>query len=141
MERAYVVFLRLGSNMHRHCILTIMIYVDIGLELFFFSSDPLDTMKVRMQTKSQQFPTLWSAIASTARTEGVRGFYRGLSTTIPGVACYNSLLFAAYGQFEVLSRRQSTVPSAPLSIAQIGWIGVCRRPGPRVKWGAWGPER
>ena len=67
-----------------------------GATTKLLSGHPLDTLKVRMQTRHDLFQGLWQSAVTTFRHEGIFGFYRGLSTTIPGVMAYNSLLFARF---------------------------------------------
>jgi hypothetical protein len=140
----------------------------VGAFAKVMSGHPLDTLKVRMQTSTGaqrtalapsatigaisnagagnfsplgSFSTLSGAARLTWRTEGISGFYRGLSPTLPGVFMYNAALFAAYGQFELAAiqynaarqasfecndGRRGALPSVSLlpSVAQIGLIGV-----------------
>lgn len=138
----------------------------VGAFAKVMSGHPLDTLKVRMQTSTQRtalapsatigatlnavagissplgsFSTLSGAARLTWRTEGISGFYRGLSPTLPGVFMYNAALFAAYGQFELAAiqynatrqasiecndGRRGALPSVSMlpSVAQIGLIGV-----------------
>jgi solute carrier family 25 carnitine/acylcarnitine transporter 20/29 len=82
---------------------------------------------VRMQTRGDEFNSLALAISKTWSHEGVRGFYRGLSPTLPGVFAYNGALFAVYGQLEyaVIKRNVQQQKSDLLpTLAQVGLIGA-----------------
>ncbi|XP_043088275.1 solute carrier family 25 member 47-B [Puntigrus tetrazona] len=56
---------------------------------------PLDTVKVRMQTRTRD-AGVWECVRSTCRTEGVRGFYRGMSMPLSTVSIGSSLVFGTY---------------------------------------------
>ncbi len=56
---------------------------------------PFDTVKVRLQSSSF-FSGPWTCIQSTFRTDGLLGFYRGLSPPLIGAAAENACLFYTY---------------------------------------------
>jgi hypothetical protein len=59
---------------------------------------PLDTIKTRMQTPGavEQYGSAWKCITTTARGEGVRGFYAGIGAPIAGECVAKAFLFSAY---------------------------------------------
>ncbi|KAF4101806.1 solute carrier family 25 member 47-B isoform X2 [Onychostoma macrolepis] len=56
---------------------------------------PLDTVKVRMQTQARD-TGVWECVRRTCRTEGVSGFYRGMSMPLSTVSISSSLVFGTY---------------------------------------------
>uniref|UniRef100_A0A9J8D0I0 Solute carrier family 25 member 47 n=1 Tax=Cyprinus carpio carpio TaxID=630221 RepID=A0A9J8D0I0_CYPCA len=56
---------------------------------------PLDTVKVRMQTQTRD-SGVWECVRRTCRTEGVSGFYRGMSMPLSTVSISSSLVFGTY---------------------------------------------
>ncbi|XP_016412842.1 solute carrier family 25 member 47-B [Sinocyclocheilus rhinocerous] len=56
---------------------------------------PLDTVKVRIQTQTRD-SGVWECVRRTCRTEGVRGFYRGMSMPLSTVSISSSLVFGTY---------------------------------------------
>jgi len=89
---------------------------------------PLDTIKVRLQTQPTplpgQPPKFSGAVdcfVKTARTEGVRGLYKGMSSPLTGVPPIYAVVFGAYGGAK---RALQDSPSDPLSITKI-FIAGC----------------
>ncbi|CDR37349.1 CYFA0S01e09868g1_1 [Cyberlindnera fabianii] len=62
---------------------------------------PFDTIKVRLQSQPHGQPLIynstWDCIRKTVRSEGLTGFYRGVSSPIVGAAAENATLFFSYG--------------------------------------------
>eukprot|EP00127_Corallochytrium_limacisporum_P001626 Clim_evm23s70 gene=Clim_evmTU23s70 len=56
---------------------------------------PFDTVKVRLQTCQNGYGT-FKVMSTLFKTEGLRGFYRGISTPLLGVGAMNSLMFSSY---------------------------------------------
>ncbi|KAK7141822.1 hypothetical protein R3I94_011493 [Phoxinus phoxinus] len=56
---------------------------------------PLDTVKVRLQTQTH-YSGVWECVRRSFRTEGVRGFYRGMSMPLTTVSISSSLVFGTY---------------------------------------------
>ncbi|XP_019909734.2 solute carrier family 25 member 47-B isoform X1 [Esox lucius] len=56
---------------------------------------PLDTIKVRIQTQ-RRFTGVWQCIRTTWKTEGVNGFYRGMSMPVTTVSISSSVVFGVY---------------------------------------------
>lgn len=59
---------------------------------------PLDTVKVKMQTFPTVYPNAAACFVSTLRKDGVaRGLYAGTVPALAANVAENSILFAAYG--------------------------------------------
>lgn len=59
---------------------------------------PLDTIKVKMQTSPQLYPSALRCLTSTFKSDGIiRGLYAGTSPAIVANVAENSVLFCAYG--------------------------------------------
>ncbi|XP_056151570.1 solute carrier family 25 member 47-B [Lampris incognitus] len=56
---------------------------------------PLDTVKVRIQTQNK-YRGVWHCIRSTCKSEGVNGFYKGMSMPITTVSLSSSVVFGTY---------------------------------------------
>ncbi|XP_017569332.1 solute carrier family 25 member 47-B [Pygocentrus nattereri] len=87
---------------------------------------PLDTVKVKMQTQ-RKFTGVWQCIRSTYRTEGMYGFYKGMSMPITTVSVSSSVVFGTYRNalqvFHQLSYKSADAPSAKLHIFLSGLAG------------------
>jgi solute carrier family 25 carnitine/acylcarnitine transporter 20/29 len=60
---------------------------------------PLDTIKVRLQTAGAgQQMTMAQCISFTLKTEGIRGFYKGMQSPLLGEGFFNAAQFFAYGR-------------------------------------------
>lgn len=63
-----------------------------------YVGQPLDTVKVKMQTFPSLYKGMWDCMKRTLQTEGVRrGFYAGTVPALVANVAENSVLFAAYG--------------------------------------------
>lgn len=70
----------------------------IGATTSVYVGQPLDTLKVKMQTFPHLYPNLKVCFASTLEKEGiVRGLYAGTVPSLAANIAENSILFAAYG--------------------------------------------
>jgi solute carrier family 25 ornithine transporter 2/15 len=59
---------------------------------------PLDTVKVKMQTFPKTYPNAFKCFTMTLRNEGLfRGLYAGTTPSIAANAAENAVLFCAYG--------------------------------------------
>lgn len=59
---------------------------------------PLDTVKVKLQTFPQLYTGPWHCFSTTFRVEGfTRGLYAGTAPAIAANVAENSVLFAFYG--------------------------------------------
>ncbi|EDV99016.1 mitochondrial magnesium exporter 1 [Drosophila grimshawi] len=89
---------------------------------------PLDTIKVRLQTmplpaagQSPRYNGIVDCTVKTFRTEGLRGFYRGISAPLVGVAPIYAVIFAVYA---VGKRLFQTDEHIKLNYTQIFMAGV-----------------
>eukprot|EP00457_Paulinella_chromatophora_P011254 gb/GEZN01011384.1/.p1 GENE.gb/GEZN01011384.1/~~gb/GEZN01011384.1/.p1 ORF type:complete len:285 (-),score=7.48 gb/GEZN01011384.1/:235-1089(-) len=78
---------------------------------------PLDTIRTRVQTSSKYYGA-WDCAVETARREGMRGFYKGLSLPLCFQAIYKSVMFGSFTQAKKLLHDFSS--DAPPSIGVIG---------------------
>lgn len=62
-----------------------------------FVGQPLDTIKVKMQTFPNMYSGMVQCFHETLAREGIRGFYAGSLAAIVANVSHNSVLFAAYG--------------------------------------------
>ena len=63
-----------------------------------FVGQPLDTLKVKMQTFPELYPSAVKCFRSTLRTDGIiRGLYAGTSPALIANIAENSVLFCGYG--------------------------------------------
>lgn len=72
---------------------------------------PLDTVKVHMQTQNHLNPVYrntWHCLTKIAKTESIRGLYRGMSSPMAGVAAVNAIAFGVYGNVQ----RMTTDPNS-----------------------------
>ena len=68
-----------------------------------YVGQPLDTVKVKMQTFPTMYSGMYSCIKSTLKSDGiVRGLYAGTTPAIAANVAENSVLFAAYGACQKL---------------------------------------
>ncbi|KAG7461200.1 hypothetical protein MATL_G00207530 [Megalops atlanticus] len=56
---------------------------------------PFDTVKVRIQTQ-RKFTGVWNCIRATCKTEGVHGFFKGMSVPVTTVSITSSVVFGTY---------------------------------------------
>ena len=62
------------------------------------TGQPLDTLKVKLQTHPDVYRSLWSAGVRTLAEEGPRGFYAGCTPAVVSSVAENAVLFLCYGQ-------------------------------------------
>lgn len=63
---------------------------------------PLDTVRRRMQMRGVTYPSMGAALITIAKTEGVRGFYKGWLANTLKVAPMSAIRFVAYEQLKRL---------------------------------------
>ncbi|KAG7466450.1 hypothetical protein MATL_G00164900 [Megalops atlanticus] len=74
---------------------------------------PLDTVKVRIQTQ-RKYTGVWQCIHSTWKTEGVNGFYKGMSMPVTTVSISSSVVFGTYRNcLQGLRQLRGGSPDAP----------------------------
>ncbi|KAI8034991.1 hypothetical protein M5D96_012214 [Drosophila gunungcola] len=70
----------------------------IGGAAQVYVSQPLDTVKVKLQTFPEVYRGMWDCFVSTYRKDGfMRGLYAGSVPAVVANVAENSVLFAAYG--------------------------------------------
>jgi len=75
----------------------------LGATASVYVGQPLDTLKVKMQTFPQLYPNLSTCFKQTLAKEGVvRGLYAGTLPSLAANVAENSILFAAYGACQKL---------------------------------------
>lgn len=81
------------SNLnHKYC------FLPLGGVAVVYVGQPLDTVKVKMQTFPHLYKGMYDCLKQTLRNDGViRGLYAGTTPAIMANVAENSVLFAAYG--------------------------------------------
>ena len=75
----------------------------VGATTSVYVGQPLDTVKVKMQTFPELYPNLRVCFSRTLQNEGVvRGLYAGTVPSLAANIAENSILFAAYGACQKL---------------------------------------
>uniref|UniRef100_A0A1B6IJU5 Mitochondrial ornithine transporter 1 n=1 Tax=Homalodisca liturata TaxID=320908 RepID=A0A1B6IJU5_9HEMI len=70
----------------------------LGAVALVYVGQPLDTVKVKMQTFPHMYRGMWDCMRQTVRYEGLlRGLYAGTVPALVANCAENSVLFAAYG--------------------------------------------
>lgn len=73
-------------------------FVKTGGMAVVYLGQPLDTVKVKLQTFPNLYSGAWDCFKQTFRTEGFRrGLYAGTVPALIASVAENSVLFAAYG--------------------------------------------
>ena len=92
---------------------------------------PLDTVKVRMQTRPRgTYAGILDCLSTMARTEGLTSLYRGMTSPVIGYGLIKSTAFGSYNQCKsFLLSRQPPDPAkrtlhAQLSLAQLTLCGA-----------------
>ena len=88
---------------------------------------PMDTVKVKMQTFGHLYRGMWDCAVRTVRTEGVaRGLYAGTTPALVAYISENSVLFAALGLTQKLVAKVNGVKKVEdLSLLQNATAGSC----------------
>jgi len=82
----------------------------VGATASVYVGQPLDTLKVKMQTFPSLYPRLGLCFQQTLRQEGlVRGLYAGTVPSLAANVAENSILFAAYGACQKLVARAASL--------------------------------
>jgi len=95
------------------------------------AGQPFDTIKVRMQTAGLDLPswarkklrvdTVWGCVRRTFYADGVRGFYRGMSSPMLGVSLQKSTAFGVYGFVKTSLQGRSAEPQ----LHHVALAGMC----------------
>eukprot|EP00090_Calanus_glacialis_P021630 TRINITY_DN33387_c0_g1_i1.p1 TRINITY_DN33387_c0_g1~~TRINITY_DN33387_c0_g1_i1.p1 ORF type:complete len:316 (-),score=70.65 TRINITY_DN33387_c0_g1_i1:69-971(-) len=88
---------------------------------------PMDTIKVKMQTFGHMYSGIWDCFLRTVKTDGVaRGLYAGTTPALVAYISENSVLFAALGLTQKLVARVNGVAKVEdLSLLQSATAGSC----------------
>eukprot|EP00096_Caligus_rogercresseyi_P007217 TRINITY_DN25018_c0_g1_i1.p1 TRINITY_DN25018_c0_g1~~TRINITY_DN25018_c0_g1_i1.p1 ORF type:complete len:296 (+),score=52.16 TRINITY_DN25018_c0_g1_i1:175-1062(+) len=97
----------------------------LGATACVYVGQPLDTLKVKMQTFPHLYPNLGICFKETLNKEGVvRGLYAGTVPSLAANVAENSVLFAAYGVCQKLVADSSGLRKVDeLSTVQNGFAG------------------
>jgi len=97
----------------------------VGAAAGVFVGQPLDTLKVKMQTFPLLYPNLTTCATATMKREGIfRGFYAGTVPALVANISENSILFAAYGAHQKFIANMLGVPRVEeLSVTANGFSG------------------
>jgi len=97
----------------------------LGATASVYVGQPLDTLKVKMQTFPQLYPRLSTCFTQTLAKEGVvRGLYAGTLPSLAANVAENSILFAAYGACQKMVAGATGVESVEkLSVVHNGVAG------------------
>lgn len=87
------------------------------------TGQPLDTVKIKMQTFSSVYKNSVKCFVDILRSEGIRGLYAGTSPALVSNIMENSVIFLAYGQCQnflayLLQTERSKL--SPLNLACAG---------------------
>ena len=86
---------------------------------------PLDTVKVRLQTRpAGTYRGILDCLATMARQEGALSLYRGLSSPVIGYGLIKSTAFGSYNQCKHFLQQRAPNPAAELSLAQLTACGA-----------------
>ena len=83
------------DNVPLHILASFMAGVITGV-----ASNPMDVIKTRLMQKDAKYAGLLDCIASTARNEGLAGFYKGCATTIARQCTYTMGTFVVMEQIK-----------------------------------------
>jgi len=96
----------------------------LGATASVYTGQPLDTLKVKMQTFPHLYPNLSLCFRETLKKEGVvRGLYAGTIPSLAANVAENSILFAAYGLCQKLVARTLSMEVSKLSTFSNGCAG------------------
>jgi len=97
----------------------------VGAATSVYVGQPLDTLKVKMQTFPELYPNLKTCFSRTLQNEGiVRGLYAGTVPSLVANIAENSILFAAYGACQKIIANSLQISKVEdLSVAANGLSG------------------
>jgi len=97
----------------------------LGATASVYVGQPMDTLKVKMQTFPSLYPRLSTCFQQTLAKEGVvRGLYAGTLPSLAANVAENSILFAAYGSCQKLIADATGVPRVEdLNVFANGFAG------------------
>ncbi|VDP33467.1 unnamed protein product [Soboliphyme baturini] len=93
-----------------------------------YSGQPLDTVKVKMQTFPKLYTGMKMCLAETFRQDGVRGLYAGSVPALAANVAENSVVFLAYGFCQkfvaLMSRKERVADLHPVESACAGSLAA-----------------
>ncbi|KAK3893061.1 hypothetical protein Pcinc_003107 [Petrolisthes cinctipes] len=93
-----------------------------------YVGQPLDTVKVKMQTFPSLYNNMVGCFLTTLRGEGIRGLYAGTVPALAANIAENSVLFACYGACQkavaYLTGTKNVLDLSPLSNASAGFCAA-----------------
>jgi len=97
----------------------------VGAATSVYVGQPLDTLKVKMQTFPELYPNLKTCFSRTLQNEGIaRGLYAGTVPSLVANIAENSILFAAYGACQKIIANSLQISKVEdLSVAANGFSG------------------
>jgi len=109
----------------RYDVLIDFIGGSLGATASVYVGQPLDTLKVKMQTFPDLYPNLKTCFGQTLAKEGVvNGLYAGTLPALAANVAENSILFAAYGSCQKLVAEYTGVSKVEdLSVVSNGFSG------------------
>ena len=97
----------------------------LGATTSVYVGQPMDTLKVKMQTFPGLYPNLGICFRETLKKEGVvRGLYAGTVPSLAANIAENSILFAAYGICQKLVAESLGTEVPKLSTTANGFSGI-----------------
>ena len=88
------------------------------------STYPFDIMRTQfaLQGANPMYPTINSFVVHTIKTNGISGFYAGLTPAVAGITPYMGLNFAIYELMKILlikNKVQTPIPSSSSSLSSL----------------------
>lgn len=121
---------KISSSLYKH-------YIAAGIDLIAGTAggaatvavgQPLDTVKVKMQTFPEIYPGSWTCFRKTVVQDGVRGLYAGTVPALVANVAENSVLFCAYGVCQKVVqhvvKKQKVEDLSPLDNASAGFLAA-----------------
>jgi solute carrier family 25 (mitochondrial carnitine/acylcarnitine transporter), member 20/29 len=93
------------------------------------AGQPLDFVRVRLQTASHTIESPLMLLRSAIRTEGIRAVWKGMTSPIFGVSFQNAITFVSYGQaMHMLSSEKKNRAQSPLLDVWLAgtFAGLCQ---------------
>lgn len=89
------------------------------------ATQPLDTIRIRLQNPVLGYAGILNCIGTTVRDEGIRGLYKGYASPVMTVGAFNAVLFFSYGSAcDAFRKVRSDKCSGELSIPYIYAAGA-----------------
>lgn len=113
-----------SSKMSQKEVMIDFVAGSLGATASVYVGQPMDTLKVKMQTFPLLYPNLNICFRETLKKEGIiRGLYAGTVPSLAANVAENSILFAAYGLCQKLVASTLSVDVSKLSTFSNGCAG------------------